>query len=290
MLTKPLPYQNSPYGNPRMDAVGADREEQILRYSGLVKTMALRLQARLPEQVSSDDLFTAGIIGLMDAFGKYDAAKGIPFVAYAKTRIRGAMLDEIRAMDWVPRTLRQKARELEKIGRGLEIKLGRYPHDEELADELGVSLDQYYDLLGELKAVSFLPDEIVPTTTESGESDPQNGQFETPFQNTYRQEIVAHLSQAISTLGEREQQVLSLYYIDELTMKEIGDVIGCTESRICQIHGKVVLKLRARLATQLCEDDLPCRLNLEATLNQTEVAGRPRKQNGRRGNGTNAAG
>lgn len=272
MLTKPLTYQNPSLPSSAANASAIHREEEIMRYSPLVKTMALRLQARLPEEVSADDLFSAGIIGLMDAITKFDASRGIPFSAYARTRIRGAMLDEIRAMDWVPRGIRQKGRKLENVVRNLEFKLGRYPSDEEIADALDLSTDQYNLLLCEVRSISFVPEDVLLGSQENGESDPRCEHHDTPFQNTYRQEIRTHLTAAIAVLPEREQQVLGLYYQEDLTMKEIGAVLGCTESRICQIHSKIMLKLRTKLARELSKDDLPKHLAVD---NQA-----PGKQNG----------
>lgn len=263
MYSKTATYSNSSPATASVPGAMADQEDQVLRYSPLVKTMAIRLQARLPDEISSDDLFTAGILGLMDAVGKYDGSRGIPFAAYARTRIRGAMLDEIRALDWVPRGVRQKARRLEKMVRTLECKLGRYPNDDEIAAALDLTIDAYQDLLCEVRAISFVPEEVLMGTTDSGECDPQDEHPDTPFQTTYRQEIQAHLAAAIVSLGQREQQVLGLYYQEELTMKEIGAVLGCTESRVCQIHSKIMLKLKSKLAQKLTREDLPGYLALE---------------------------
>jgi RNA polymerase sigma factor for flagellar operon FliA len=260
MLTKSITYQKPSLSPPPAHASAVTMEEDVLRYSPLVKTMALRLQARLPDEVSADDLLMAGIIGLMDAVNKYDASRGIPFVVYAKTRIRGAMLDEIRAMDWVPRGVRQKGRHLEKVVRMLEGRLGRYPVDEEIAAELGVTLDEYHNLLCDVKTISFVPEEELMGTTENGESDIQGEHLETPFQLTYRQEIQDYLAAAIATLPEREQRLLGLYYQEDLTMREIGAVLGCTESRICQLHTKIMLKLKSKLAQKLSREDLPAHL------------------------------
>lgn len=257
MYSKTAIYPNPSPATSSVPGAMADQHDQVLRYSPLVKTMAIRLQARLPDEVCSDDLFTAGILGLMDAVGKYDASRGIPFAVYARTRIRGAMLDEIRALDWVPRGVRQKARRLEKVVRMLECKLGRYPSDDEIAAALELTMDAYQDLLCEVRAISFVPEEVLMGTTDSGECDPQDEHPDTPFQTTYRQEIQAHLAAAIASLGQREQQVLGLYYQEDLTMKEIGAVLGCTESRVCQIHSKIMLKLKSKLAQKLTREDLP---------------------------------
>lgn len=237
---------------------GTDAKEQvILQYSGIVKYTALRLISRLPDHVALDDLVSAGVIGLIDAVEKYDSTQGIPFEYYAKIRIKGAMLDEIRSMDWIPRSLRQKSSALEKACAALEQRLGRYPSDEEIADEMGVSLDDYHRVLDETKGISLIPENIHDTLCENKESAFLASDCEDLFNGTYREELRAHLAEAIAGLGQKEQLVLSLYYYEELTMKEIGAALGYTESRISQIHTKAVLKLRTRLARKLSCDDLP---------------------------------
>ncbi|ABK17075.1 RNA polymerase, sigma 28 subunit, FliA/WhiG family [Syntrophobacter fumaroxidans MPOB] len=242
---------------PIEDAGGETKELVILKHSDLVKHMALRLFSRLPDHVSIDDLISAGVIGLIDAVDKYDSGQGIPFKFYAKIRIRGAMLDEIRAMDWVPRSLRQKGNVLERTFSALEQKLGRCPSDEQVAGELNIGIEDYHRLLDEIKGISFLPENINEALLENGESGSLASDSEELFQHAYRQEIQRHLADAIRTLTEKEQLVLSLYYYDELTMKEVGTALGYTESRISQIHTKAIIKLRSRLAKRLTADDLP---------------------------------
>lgn len=242
-----------------------EKEQIILRYSEMVKFMAIRLLARLPDHVSVDDLFSAGIIGLIDAVDKYDAEQGIPFECYAKIRVRGAMLDEIRSMDWIPRSLRQKCNVLEKTCSSLEQRLGRYPSDEEIADELQVDLGEYHRMLDETKGISLLPESIHETSCENKEFSFLATDTDELFQQTYRHEIQKYLAEAIGGLAEKEQLVLSLYYYDELTMKEIGAALGYTESRISQIHTKAVLKLRTRLAKKLTREDLPSYLDTPET-------------------------
>jgi RNA polymerase sigma factor FliA len=232
------------------------KEETILRHLDLVKYMALRLAPRLPGDISVDDLFTAGIIGLMDAIDKFDPSQQIQFKTYAKIRIRGAMLDEIRSMDWVPRSLRQKSAKVFHAGAALEQKLGRQPSDEEIAEKLNLSLADYHELLDEIKGISVLPMEILDALQE-GQAEAQLGvNSDNPFQGIYREQIRQKLAEAISSLPKNEQLVLSLYYYDELTMKEIGVALGYTESRISQLHTKAVLSLRARLSRALNKEEL----------------------------------
>ncbi len=234
-----------------------EKEQTILQHCGLVKYMAMRLVSRLPNSVQMDDLFNAGIIGLIDAIDKFDPDQGIQFETYAKIRIRGAMLDEVRSMDWVPRSLRQKSSALEKASLALEQRMGRDPSDDELAEELGIPLEEYFQLLDEIKGISVLPEDIQDVIQENRGSHLLATGMDEPFQHLYRDELRKHLADAIRTLPEKEQLVLALYYYEELTMKEIGAVLGYTESRISQIHTKAVLKLRTRLAKRLKKDDLP---------------------------------
>ncbi|RPJ08093.1 MAG: FliA/WhiG family RNA polymerase sigma factor [Deltaproteobacteria bacterium] len=234
-----------------------EKEQLILRYYDLVKYIALRLVSRLPNNVQVDDLFNAGIIGLIDAIDKFDVSQGIQFETYAKIRVRGAMLDEIRSMDWIPRSLRQKSNELERTCLALEQKLGSHPSDEVIAAELGISVKDYFRLLDEIKGISLMPEDIHDTLVENSGGSSLSSESEELFEKTYQQEIKVHLTDAIKTLAEKEQLVLSLYYYEELTMKEIGVVLGYTESRISQIHTKAILRLRTRLSRKLKKDDLP---------------------------------
>jgi RNA polymerase sigma factor for flagellar operon FliA len=238
-----------------------EKDQIILQHCPLVKFMALRLVSRLPNNVQTDDLFNAGIIGLIDAIEKYDPTQGIQFETYAKIRIRGAMLDEIRSMDWVPRSLRQKGHSLEKACSALEQKLGRNPTDEEIAQQLQISIGDYYVLLDEVKGISIMPEDIQDAIQENKSLRLTAPESDEPFLNMHRSELKDHLTAAIKTLPEKEQLVLSLYYYEELTMKEIGAVMGYTESRISQIHTKAVLRLRTKLGRKLKKDDLPEHIN-----------------------------
>lgn len=233
------------------------KEEIILRHLPMVKYLALHLASRLPADVSAEDLFNAGIIGLMDAIDRYDPNQQSQFKTYAKIRVKGAMLDEIRSMDWIPRSLRQKSHSLETTTLALTDRLGREPTDEEVAEALGITIDAYYKLLDELKGISLLPVEIMDALQESKTEEKLGTHQDGPFQNVYREQIRRMLSEAITSLPKNEQLVLSLYYYEELTMKEIGLVLGYTESRISQLHTKAILRLRTKLARKLKKDDLP---------------------------------
>lgn len=232
------------------------KEEMILRHLDLVKYIALRLAPRLPGDISVDDLFNSGIIGLMDAIDKFDPSQQIQFKTYAKIRIKGAMLDEIRAMDWIPRSLRQKSGGLEHTFAAMEKRLGRPPTDEEVATELGISLDEYFRLLDEIKSISVLPMEILDALQETNTEGQLGTNGENPVKSIYRKQIRQRLAEAIGSLSKNEQLVLSLYYYEELTMKEIGVILGYTESRISQLHTKAVLRLRSRLTRSCKKEEL----------------------------------
>ncbi len=258
-MEQSYPARKNPYMNQGVDSCSLqlDKEQAILEHSDLVKYIALRLISRLPDHISVDDLISAGILGLIDAIEKYDSGQGIPFEYYAKIRIKGAMLDEIRSMDWVPRSLRQKSSQLERACVVLEQKLGRDPTEDELAEELQVGMGDLHKLMDETKGISFLPENIHDVIRENRESHALSSGSEELFDSAYRREIRKHLAEAIGGLSEKEQLVLSLYYYDELTMKEIGVTLGYTESRISQIHTKAVIKLKTRLSKKLRPDDLP---------------------------------
>jgi RNA polymerase sigma factor FliA len=230
----------------------AGREELILRYAPLVKYIAHRLAMRLPPHISVEDLMSAGVIGLMDALTKFDAGKNVQFKTYAEFRIRGAILDELRSLDWVPRSVRQKATEIERTCLELERKKGRPAEDEEVAEALGVSMDQYHRLMKEVGGLSVIDTEGKRERDgTSGEEDlfEQIGdeKGKDPFEALSVNELKQALAGAVDELTPKEKTVISLYYYDELTLKEIGEVLGFTESRICQIHTKAILKLRGKI-------------------------------------------
>ncbi|WP_448383045.1 FliA/WhiG family RNA polymerase sigma factor [Desulfosoma sp.] len=235
----------------------ASREEAVIQYYALVRHTAYRLAARLPSSVSMEDLCAAGVIGLMDAIDKYDPDQGVSFENYARIRIRGAMLDEIRNMDWIPRSLRQKSSEMEKVCAALEMKLGRFPEDEEIAAELGLDLDAYFELLDSLKGISLVPEDLHEYIQENRASAHLATDPDEILHHIHKGQMQRILAECIETLSEKEKLVLSLYYFEDLTMKEVGAVMGYTESRISQIHTKAVLKLRLRLAKRLNSEDLP---------------------------------
>ncbi len=231
------------------------RNELILTYTPLIKYIATRLAARLPAQVSLDDLISCGIIGLIDAINKFDISKNVQFKTYAEFRVKGAMLDELRALDWVPRSIRRKTTDLEKAYADIEKQVGRPATDEEVAQTMGLALDDFYKLLDETKSVTFMDIEFLrqktteandPTLAETFAMDDRD-----PFTAINLSQIRELIANAISDLPDKEKLTVSLYYQDELTMKEIGEVLGYTESRISQMHSKAMFRLRAKLKKTL---------------------------------------
>ena len=226
------------------------RDELILTYTPLIKYIASRLASRLPPQVAVDDLISCGIIGLIDAIDKFDPSKDVQFKTYAEFRIKGAMLDELRALDWVPRSVRRKINDLERVCSELEKKLGRPATDEEMAAALNLDLAGFYKLLDETKAVSFLDIEQLREKGCPGLAGPSETvtvNERDPFAALHFAELRDLLAEAIAALPEKEKLTVSLYYYEELTMREIGKILGYTESRISQMHSKAMLRLRVRL-------------------------------------------
>jgi len=233
------------------------REELILHYASLVKYVAGRVSSGLPSTVEFGDLVSYGVFGLLDAIEKYDPERGIKFETYAIARIKGAMIDELRADDWVPRSVRFKAREIERAYVALESELRRIPTDEEVADRLGVTMEEYANLLGKMSFMSMVAlDEL--WTVGGDRSDKicladtvEDMKVKDPSQTFELEEMKDIIANAINRLPERERIVVSLYYYEGLTMREIGEVLLVTESRVCQMHTKAILRLRARLGEML---------------------------------------
>lgn len=230
----------------------AQREALILEHTPMIRYVAGRIAMRLPSHVPLEDLSSAGVLGLIDAVDKYDPSLNVKFKTYAEFRIRGAILDELRAMDWVPRSVRKKSSRLEDTYHKLQNQLGRAASDEEVAQALGVSLDEFFTLLDEVKGVSLLS--LDDQQSPLGQLDSEQvldalGREDTedPLSQLGLAELRRQVAQAIEGLPEKEKLVVSLYYYDELTMREIGEVLGYTESRISQMHTKAILRLRARL-------------------------------------------
>jgi len=238
------------------DADTRARDELILNFSPLVKYVAGRLASSLPQTVETADLISYGIFGLIDAIEKYDLERAIKFETYAIARIKGAIIDELRAMDWVPRSVRSRAREIETAYVALENELKRVPSDSEVADRIGVTGKEFQDILAKLSYTSVVSFEElwVGGDREDGQSAIgaiRDDTADDPVAVFESAEIKDILAGAIDRLPEREKTVIALYYYEGLTLKEIGQVLGVTESRVSQLHTKAVLRLRARMhATQ----------------------------------------
>lgn len=233
------------------DDIGA-RDELILNFSPLVKYVAGRLASSLPQSVDTADLISYGIFGLIDAIEKYDLERAIKFETYAIARIKGAIIDELRAMDWVPRSVRSRAREIETAYIALENELKRVPSDQEVAERIGVSPKEYQDILTKLSYTSVVSFEELwvggnREDDQSAIGAIRDDSADDPVAIFESDEIKHILASAIEKLPEREKTVVALYYYEGLTLKEIGQVLGVTESRVSQLHTKAVLRLRARM-------------------------------------------
>jgi RNA polymerase sigma factor for flagellar operon FliA len=224
-------------------------EEALREHLPMVRFLALRIRERLPQQVEMEDLISAGIVGLMDAMQKFDPKKKVQFRTYAQFRVRGAMLDSLRALDWGPRDLRRKARAVEEAIRSLSATLGKAPTESEVAKELGLDLHTYQQLLGELAGLEL--GSLNETPADDGGVETlallPAGPEDDPFLQCQSSEMRRLLAEAIAGLPERERMVLTLYYYEELTMREVGATLGVVESRVSQLHSSAMARLRAAL-------------------------------------------
>jgi RNA polymerase sigma factor for flagellar operon FliA len=230
--------------------LGVDRDQLLLEHLPTVRYLARRIHERLPQHVELDDLISAGVVGLIDAFSKFDHTKQVQFKSYAQFRIRGAILDSLRTLDWSPRELRRKGRAVEEAIRSVTHKLGRVPSEQEIAHEMELGLSEYQHLLGELKGLE-IGSLHMERTEDSGDEELAylpGAPDEDPLFRCLQGEMKQRLTDAIEELPEKERIVLTLYYYEELTMKEIGLTLGVVESRVSQIHSSAVLRLRVALA------------------------------------------
>jgi RNA polymerase sigma factor for flagellar operon FliA len=226
----------------------ASRDQLIVHYSPLVKFIAGRVGAGLPSSVDPGDLVSSGVFGLIDAIERFEPTRGVKFETFAAPRIKGAIYDGLRQLDWVPRSVRSRAREVERAFSDLEHKLGRSPTDDELAAHLQISIDELNKWLASIAATTVGPlDRAIAAGHEPAAVDAKG--FESPIAALEDQELRQIVRQEIRNLPEREKLVLSLYYDEGLTLAEIGEILGVTESRVSQIHTKSVIHLRARLAS-----------------------------------------
>jgi RNA polymerase sigma factor for flagellar operon FliA len=231
-----------------------ERNRLIMQELPQVNFIARRIHERLPQHVPFEDLVNAGVIGLIDALKSYDPGKGVQLRAFTQFRIRGAILDSLRELDWGSRRLRHKGRQIEEKVLLLEAKLGRKPSDDELAAEVGMSLEQLQSVLAQLDGLELLGQQVDSHIDRNEsqdliESAPANEE-ESPFEVLAQSELKEQLAKAVSQLSSKEQLVLSLYYKDELTMREVAAVLDITQSRVSQLHASALLKLRTTLRTK----------------------------------------
>jgi RNA polymerase sigma factor FliA len=233
-------------GDPRI------REVFVHQYAPLVKYVAGKVAMGMPQNIEFDDLVGYGVFGLLDAIEKFDPSRDIKFKTYAVTRIRGAIYDELRAIDWVPRSIRQKSKEVESAIGKVESKLGRVAKDEEIAEELGISLEEFHQVLLKLSGTSLIS---INDAWFTGDDNDKVSIIETiqspselnPEMIAEREEVKKMIVRTIEELPEKEKKVLILYYYEDLTLKEIGEVLNVTESRVSQLHTKAIMRLRSKL-------------------------------------------
>lgn len=259
---------------PAPQVLTGEQERILLEHLPIVRFLARRIHERLPQHVDIEDLVSAGIVGLMDAFAKFDPAKKVQFRSYAQFRIRGAILDSLRTLDWSPRELRRKGRAVEEAIRALTARLGRAPGEGEVAAEMGLDLEEYQQLLGDLKGLEIGTLHL-ERNQDSGEEElayvPGRPE-EDPLFRCLRGELEERLAEAIAKLPDRERLVMTLYYYEEMTMREIGLALGVVESRVSQVHASAVSHLRVALK------DLAARGAFDRPL--SAVAERPRRKAG----------
>ena len=226
--------------------------ELVVLHEPLVKRIAYHLMSRLPASVQADDLVQAGMIGLIEASRKFDPEQGASFETYAGIRIRGAMLDEIRRTDWTPRSVHRKAREVAEAVRKIENEKGRDARDVEVAKVMGLELNEYHKILQDATGCRIFSYEDPGTLGEENFAQ-QLRQPNQPLENLQKSDFKVGLADAIKGLPERERLVMALYYDEELNLREIGDILGVSESRVCQIHGQALIRLRARMSDWLTD-------------------------------------
>lgn len=230
------------------------REKLILEYAPLVKVVAGRLSMYLGYNVEYEDLVSYGIFGLIDAIDKFDYLKEVKFETYASLRIRGAILDQIRKMDWIPRTIRQKQKKIETVMREIETETGRAASDEEIAEKLGITEDEFLDWQSQMKVTGLVS---LNEFMEQGSEVPQDynrhltSRFDAPEEKIEKEELTKVLGEALGILTDKEKKVITLYYYEELTLKEISNVLEVSESRVSQLHTRALQKMKAKMGNYM---------------------------------------
>jgi RNA polymerase sigma factor for flagellar operon FliA len=245
-----VPFIGERLSEDETPASTTERDLLLMEHLPTVRYLARRIHERLPQHVELDDLVSAGVVGLIDAFSKFDHGKKVQFKSYAQFRIRGAILDSLRTLDWSPRELRRKGRAVEEAIRAVTQRIGRSPSEQEIAGEMELSLADYQGLLGDLKGLE-IGSLHMERSEDSGDEELAyipGSPDEDPLFRCLKGEMKQRLADAIDELPEKERMVLTLYYYEELTMKEIGLTLGVVESRVSQIHSSAVVRLRAALA------------------------------------------
>lgn len=237
------------YGKNRTQDV---REQLIIEYAPLVKVVAGKLSMYLGNNVEYDDLVSFGVFGLIDAIDKFDTTKDVKFETYASVRIRGAILDQIRKMDWIPRTIRQKQRKIEEATKLVESRTGKAATDDEVAEELGLSEDEYTGWQSQLKVTNVVSlNEFMEQGNEPVMDAGRNSHFEQPEETIAKDELKQVLTEALEMLTEKEKKVILLYYYEDMTLKEISKVLSVSESRISQLHTKALAKMKKKMGSYM---------------------------------------
>ena len=243
------------------EVINRDQKNQLIKeYAPLIKYVAQKIAVRLPPNIDIDDLISAGSIGLMDAIDKWDPNRDNKFKTYAEFRIRGAILDELRSQDWIPRSVRDKSKALERTIVALEVEIGRAPTDEEISAKLNMPIDEFHDLINQVRPVSLLSIDDQPTFSDSDRKSIANllegAKSNSPFNQLNVKVVKDVVAKAIEELPERQRLVLSLYYFEDLNLKEIGQVLRVTESRVSQLHAQAVIRLKAKLSVAIQAGEL----------------------------------
>lgn len=251
-MKKEKPDKQQLWDNYRKQRTAAVREQLIIEYAPLVKVVAGKLSMYLGNNVEYDDLVSFGVFGLIDAIDKFDLTQNVKFETYASVRIRGAILDQIRKMDWIPRTVRQKQRKIEEATKAIEGRTGKIATDSEVATELGLSEEEYTGWQSQLKVTNVVSlNEFMEQGNEPVMDARRNSHFAQPEENIAKEELKKVLGDALALLTEKEKKVILMYYYEDMTLKEISKVLTVSESRVSQLHTKALAKMKRKMGTYM---------------------------------------